>query len=119
MYASSIRIRVSGELCLTRRTNFSTAAALCTVPVGLFGLQKKIIPAPLAASAIASVSSPSDLSTVIILTGAPIRRAAWSQVPYVGAAVTSGFWAEQNARVAASRMGPDPVPTMTWSRPTP
>ena len=119
MYASSIRIRVSGELCLTRRTNFSMAAALCTVPVGLFGLQKKIIPAPLAASAIASASSPIDLSTVIILTGAPMRRAAWSQVPYVGAAVTSGFWAEQNARVAPSRIGPEPVPTMTWSRPTP
>ncbi len=48
-----------------------------------------------------------------------MRRAVWSAVPYVGAAVTSGFWAEQNARVAASRIGPDPVPTMTWSRPTP
>ena len=54
---------MSGEVCFTPRTNFSTAAALCTVPVGLFGLQKKIIPAPLAASAIASMSSPSERST--------------------------------------------------------
>src|SRR5204862_8224642 len=86
---------------------------------GLLGLQKKIIPAPLAASAIASVSSPSDLSTVIILTGAPIRRAVWSAGPYVGAAAPRGFWSAQSARVAASGIGPDPVPTMTCSRPTP
>ena len=47
-----------------------------------------------------------------------MRRAVCSQVAKVGAAVTRGLSAAQNARVAASRIGPDPVPTMTLVRPT-
>ena len=119
MYASSISMRVSGELRFTRRTKRSTAAALCAVPVGLFGLQKNTMPAPLAASAIASRSSASERSTGTIVIPAPIRRAVESGVPYVGATVTSGFSAEQNARTPASRMPPDPVAMMTLSRSTP
>ena len=100
------------------RTNFSTVAALCAVPVGLFGLQKNTRPAPLAAAVMPSMSRPSERSTWITLTGTPIRRAVPSQVAKVGAAVTSGLSMAQKARVAASRIGPDPVATMTASRST-
>ena len=109
---------MSGEACLTARTNFSTVAALCTVPVGLFGLQKNTRPAPLAAAVMPSMSRPRERSTGMTLTGTPIRRAVPSQVANVGAAVTRGLSIVQNARVAASRMGPDPVATITASRST-
>jgi hypothetical protein len=110
---------VEQDLRVTARTNFSTAAAPCAVPVGLLGLQKNTRPAPLAAAVMPSMSRPYERSTWITLTGTPIRRAVPSQVAKVGAAVTSGLSMVQKARVAPSRIGPEPVPTMTWSRSTP
>ncbi len=80
MYASSIRIFVEGESRITRRTKCSTTAAGCAVPVGLFGLQKNTMPAPAAASAIASTSNAIEPSTGIAFTGAPIRLAILSDV---------------------------------------
>ena len=99
--------------------NFSTVAPLCAVPVGLFGLQKNTSPAPLAASAMPATSSPSDLSTCTTFTGTPMRRAVCSHVVKVGDAVTSGLSMAQNARVAASRIGPEPVAAMTLVRSIP
>src|SRR5262245_19196508 len=101
-----------------RRTKRSTAAAPCAVPVGLLGLQKYTRPAPTEALAIASRSIISVRSTCTDVTGTPILRAVASEVPYVGAAVTSGFPGEQNARTAASRIGPEPVAMITFWRPT-
>jgi hypothetical protein len=43
----------------------------------------------------------------------------FSQVAYVGAAVTSPRWAEQNAWTAPARMGPEPVATITEDSGTP
>ena len=75
--------------------NFSTVAASCAVPVGLFGLQKNTRPAPCAAAVMPAMSRPSDLSTGTTFTGAPIRLAVCSHVVNVGAAVTRALSAEQ------------------------
>ena len=66
---------MSGEFDLTRRMNAETLSSECVVAVGLFGLQRKTSPAPLAASAIPSRSSFRLASTGISRTLAPIVRA--------------------------------------------
>ena len=65
-----------GELRRTVRANARTSDPVCTVLVGLFGLQRKISPAPRAAASMASRSSfPSALLTGIDTTVAPMYRA--------------------------------------------
>ena len=73
-------IPVDGSLALDVDA-MADAAAGCTVPVGLFGLQKNTMPAPVAAAAIASMSRPSEPSTGIALIGTPSRLAVPSGVP--------------------------------------
>src|ERR1051325_4284549 len=79
-YASSIRIVVDGDAARTRSTKAATVFAGWIVDVGLFGLQKNTIPAPLAATAIPSRSSLSALSTRTDFTGA-----------FIFAAIAAGF----------------------------
>src|SRR5690349_3065406 len=88
-YASSTRIVVSGDARLTRSTNAMTSLLLCTVAVGLFGLQKYTSPTPFDASAIALRSRLSLESTGGALTGCLRNFAKLPGASNVGSGATS------------------------------
>src|SRR5215207_5218650 len=108
-----MRITVSGDAARTRLTKSATVDALCTVAVGLFGLQKKTRPAPFDASTSLSMSTLRLLSSAIARTGVPIFSAVVRGFSKVGQGVASGFDGEVKARTALVRISPDPAPSVT------
>src|SRR5687767_10790866 len=113
-YASSIRMPVSGERCLMVRTVCSMSADVCTVDVGLLGLQRNTRPAPIEARIMPSRSRASDFgSTAMNFTGALMRCAVAAGEPYDGSPVTSDLSPLQYAMTAAVRISPEPVEMMT------
>ena len=112
-YASSIKMPVSGERCLIVRTVCSMSADVCTVDVGLFGLQRNTRPAPIEARIIPSRSRASLESTGISFTGALMRWAVPAGEPYDGSPVTREWLPSQYAITAAVRISPEPVEMMT------
>jgi hypothetical protein len=83
----------------------------CTVPVGLFGLQKNTSPEPLEAASIAATSIRRLPSTGMFLTGVFIRLAWPSGLSHVGFAATSARVGDVNAATAPAMISPEPVPT--------
>ncbi len=112
---------MSGELDFTRRMNAATSGNECAVAVGLFGLQRKTIPAPLAATAIPSRSSFRFGRSGTARTLPPMVWAVRFGLPYEGEPLTSGRLGETKARTEASRMCPEPVVVRIFSaaRPCP
>src|SRR4029453_7148244 len=105
---------VSGERCLIVRTICSTSADVCTVDVGLFGLQRNTSPAPREARIMPSRSRANVLGfTAMNFTGALMRCAVCAGEPYDGSPVTSDLSPLQYAMTAAGRISPEPVEMMT------
>ena len=107
---------MSGEMRRTRSTKSVTVLAPCTVAVGLFGLLKKMRPAPRAVAIMPSRSSRHAESTLISVTGNFMlarvaravleRRRARSRAPRYG---------ETNARIALFRISCEPAPSTMFS----
>src|SRR5438477_11200742 len=112
-------IVVSGERDSTCCTNASTFDLPCTVAVGLFGLQKKTRPAPLAAAAVASRSILSWASTLGDSTGWPRNLANVPGASKLGSGETSALVGDVNAYTPARSSSPDPQPKMTFDALTP
>src|SRR5262245_11350523 len=106
---------VSGEMRRTRSTKSVTVLMPCTVAVGLFGLLKKIRPAPRAAVIIVSGSTRNCESTFASTTGNFQRRAMLVQFSNVGAAVTKWRYGDVKARIALFRISCEPPPSVTFS----
>src|SRR5918993_6098077 len=105
---------VSGERSLMVRTVRSMSADVCTVDVGLLGLQRNTRPAPTEARIIPSRSRASVFGlTAMNLTGALMRCAVCAGEPYDGSPVTSDLSPLQYAITAAVRISPEPVEMIT------
>ncbi len=89
-------------------TNEATAVAGTLAPVGLFGLQRKNIPAPAALAAMPSRSRRPSAVTGTACTGAPIAAAARPGASNVGDATTSDRDDDVKAIVAARSSSPEP-----------
>src|SRR3954469_18120702 len=99
----------------TPATKSATLRAPWTVAVGLFGLLKKISPAPFEAAIIESRSSRNVESTMTSVIGWPSRLAVPEQFSKVGAPVTSPRLGEVKARTAFFRISCEPPPRTTFS----
>ena len=110
---------VRGDAASTSSTNFVTVALECTVPVGLFGLQKNTSPAPVAAAVIAGTSSFRSPSTWMSFTGTLIARAFCAGFSQVGSGATRWRVEVVNASTAASMTSVEPVPIRTFCGSTP
>jgi len=80
----------------------------------LFGLQKKISPAPADAAVIAGTSSFRSPSTGMSFTAAFIARAFRAGFSHVGTGATRCRLADVNASTAASMTSVEPVPIKTF-----
>ena len=106
---------MSGEILRTRSTKSVTTLSPWTVAVGLFGLLKKMRPAPRALAIMSSTFSLNAESTLISATGNFILRAKPVQFSNVGAPATRPRAGEQNARTAFFRISCEPTARTTFS----